>query len=73
MEWFGETWGAPINQMCERTTTPVQEECIFCNHPIQAGDRGFVMPYLKDDMTTEAVASHLRCFIRSIGVRDPNE
>ncbi len=48
MQWFGESWGAPICKENKRITTPVEEVCGLCGEPIQVGDAGVRMPFAGD-------------------------
>ena len=44
MKWFGESWGAPVNETVEHAETPVGELCSRCTGPIKAEDRGVIIP-----------------------------
>jgi hypothetical protein len=67
MKWFGESWGAPVNEDTQHVDTPVGEYCAQCDEPIQENDKGFVMPHINTYVQTEA-SWHLRCFLKNIGV-----
>lgn len=59
MNWFGESWDAPINDPTEHVETPVGIECGHCEERIVAGDRGvYVNGY--------ASPLHFECFMRGI-------
>ena len=40
VRWFGESWGAPINDPRSHVTTPVDERCIECLLLIKSDDQG---------------------------------
>lgn len=61
MRWFGESWGAPVNEECEQGPTPVGEQCLECEREIGEKDQGVLIPYLD----VEAAYHHL-CFLRAI-------
>lgn len=48
MKWFGLSWGAPVNESCEKVATPVGEECGRCGVAIKPSDRGFVMMHISE-------------------------
>jgi hypothetical protein len=87
MKWFGEPWPsaeerAPIcDDDKDQDRTPVGSLCIGCGEPIEADDRGVLMPYAgrpdKYTMFRRAhpaldvgwlpyVAEHIDCLIRSV-------
>lgn len=68
MKWFGESWGAPVNESAEHTETPVGGVCIYCNVMITPEDRGFVLPYISDEEDLDEVAFHYQCFLRDLGI-----
>ncbi len=69
MQWFGESWGAPICSHTEHTATPAGKSCIECDVEIHLTDSGVILPYLSDNGLTEAIY-HRACFLRSIWGRD---
>lgn len=62
VRWFGESWGAPINDPRARIETPAAEKCIDCSRWIMNDDQGVRIP------SREFVYYHLDCFLRDIGV-----
>ncbi len=69
MHWFGpESWGAPVCETNPRTPTPVGERCEDCGEGIVAGDKGvqFIL-----ERGPWALAFHLRCFMRTLGITMP--
>lgn len=45
MRWFGESWGAPVNETTDHVDTPVGESCAQgCGRPIAEGDQGVLIP-----------------------------
>lgn len=73
MKWFS---GQPTTPACEdafneRVDVPVGWECVWCEEPIEAGQRGFMIPHLEGERGKfHEVAYgrpwHHECFIRSI-------
>ena len=68
MKWFGETWHAPVNDICERTPYPLDTVCGHCGNPILNTDRDLLMPYLAPDEVTDQLAFHIDCFLDMIGI-----
>lgn len=63
MTWFGASWGAPINEICEHQQTPVGEVCTWCLDPIEPWAAGVVMTHWSaEEMSRQP--KHLECFIR---------
>jgi hypothetical protein len=44
VRWFGESWGAPVNETTEHVETPVGQPCEECRVQIKADDSGFLIP-----------------------------
>jgi hypothetical protein len=68
MQWFGESWGAPICSTCEHSATPVGKLCIECGIPIDERDSGFLVPYLSRERRYAEVAYHRDCFLNDLGI-----
>lgn len=66
MRWFGEDWGAPVCEEAEHVDTPVDNQCLYCPHPIDEGDVGFEMPYLGRAGRISVVFAHRDCLLRVI-------
>lgn len=64
--WFGDSWGAPVCEMCPHIETPIGRACGGCRVPIVAGDQGFAFPYFDPEGHDATIPYHLRCFIDSI-------
>jgi hypothetical protein len=47
--FFGQRWDAPVVDDAEWRPTPVGEPCSLCDHEIEAGDQGFIRPYVYGD------------------------
>ena len=47
MEWFGPSWGGHLCDPAEHTDTPVGEDCLACDEPIEDGDQGILAPCLE--------------------------
>jgi hypothetical protein len=71
MQWFGESWGAPICRDGEHIATPVGKVCTGCEKEINEGDPGFVLPFLTYPGTkyTEAFY-HRDCLLATFGLGD---
>lgn len=70
MQWFGRSWGAPINAECARCATPVGEPCLHCGELIVDGDQGIVIPHCGNNTITRAPLHcdcHIRMIVGSIG------
>lgn len=48
MRWFGESWGAPVNDDVPHAPTPAGEPCLFCAKPILEDDQGYLVPGITD-------------------------
>lgn len=62
MRWFGP---APFSPICNdpevaHVPTPVGRPCLWCDEPIEAGERGYFYS------GTEPPAIHYACFVRQI-------
>jgi len=69
IKWFGESWGAPINEQAQRVGTPIDQNCIACTKPIYWGDQGFVVAYLGIGAERSGeVVYHKDCFFKDIGI-----
>lgn len=65
--WFGESWGAPVNEDGNHIDTPVGEHCVECGVVITDGDQGFVIPHLGDEGTS---TYHKACFFKTLGITE---
>jgi hypothetical protein len=54
MRWFGESWGAPVNEPGIESMTPIGTRCGVCRQEIEAWDRGFLVPAAGDLEAIEA-------------------
>lgn len=67
MRWFGESWGAPINELDQHAPTPVDAECAHCHTPILEDDIGFLLPRYNDSpedvLPFIEIAYHHACFM----------
>lgn len=64
---FGPPWDAPAYDNGTKAPTPVGEFCLDCDEPILGGQRGVILPYLRDGgRTTTMEPHHLSCFLWSI-------
>jgi len=68
--WFGEPWPSPEERapVCEddayRRETPVGAECMYCEVPVAAGDRGMIVPHLGGERATTVM--HVDCMLRAV-------
>lgn len=65
MRWFGESWGAPINEDVPHAPTPVGEQCEGCHQPVEDGDQGVLIPDAGWVIPVERPFHH-RCFLAGI-------
>lgn len=72
MQWFGETWGAPICDDEDHMETPTGELCPVCEKPINSKDQGVELPYLDEDSDVDYLDYHLDCFLEHIGLKPAN-
>ena len=63
VRWFGESWGAPMNDPRTQVPTPTWERC-DCGQPILTGDQGLSIPKSEGGR----VFYHLVCFYQSLGL-----
>jgi hypothetical protein len=56
MRWFGESWGAPLNEDCPQVTAPVGQRCIWCYELILDHETGVIY--------SNGPAVHKECFFR---------
>jgi hypothetical protein len=68
MQWFGESWGAPVCSPGRRTDIPVGTRCDRCALRIHVGDRGLVMMMFDSRLegTPELRVYHLECFLVTV-------
>lgn len=74
MRWFGENWGAPVNDACDHAPTPAGEECFVCIERIEVKDNGLLIPVLTGSANPAWIerAAHYACFVdQLIGARLP--
>lgn len=46
MNWFGESWGAPVCEPASRVETPVGTRCARCGERFEAREAGLRVPFL---------------------------
>lgn len=69
MQWFGQSWGAPICDPQDHAATPVGEHCGWCEEPITEEDSGVLIPHVGAPFRAHeyvTVPYHRECFIRQI-------
>ena len=63
--WFGESWGAPVNEEGQHLPTPVGDLCVECAQKIEETDQGMLIPFA--GMTPMVLMGyHLTCFLSTI-------
>ena len=67
VQYFGESWGAPVNEEVAQVATPVGDLCLHCHLPIQDGDQGYLIPYLPTQGSPRLAPRHRKCLAREIG------
>lgn len=68
--FFGEPWDAPATDGQPRVATPVGQKCLWCSMPIVEGDRGFIVPAMRQtpagDWYADPLPQHRECQLRSV-------
>ena len=65
MRWFGESWGAPVNDETEHIDTPVDNLCWYCDRLIDEDDQGFELLRMTDEGPFVMIV-HRDCLLRVI-------
>jgi hypothetical protein len=65
VRWFGDSWGAPINDPRTWVETPTNELCAECMKWIESDDSGIRIPGVE---ASGYVSFHKKCFFHTIGV-----
>lgn len=68
MQWFGDSWGAPVCAQTEHVAAPVGKICVECKREIGPDDSGFILPYIPyppQGRFTEAYY-HRDCFLDTL-------
>lgn len=68
VQWFGESWGAPVNKTARHALTPVGQPCMRCGIPIRRDDRGLLVVHCTETSLTGRVDAvrrpwHHHCFV----------
>ena len=67
MNYFGKPWDAPVTEFVDQGPTPVGELCLWCEEPIQDGDRGILLPCIGlENEQVRIRPEHLECHLRQI-------
>jgi hypothetical protein len=64
VQWFGPSWGAPINDPEHEVPVPVGAPCARCKHPLGDGAKGVAVA--ASDGTRLPYA--LGCFLTELGI-----
>jgi hypothetical protein len=74
MQWFGDSWGAPICATCEHVATPIGKICVDCEGEIRSEDSGFVVPFVPYPPKGWSEAFYHRdCFVRTFNPIRPKK
>jgi hypothetical protein len=74
VRWFGESWGAPINDPRAQISNPVDTKCIDCGRYIESDDQGVGILSVGIDHSLDGyVYYHLDCFMRMLGLTPTGE
>ena len=68
MRWFGESWGAPINEDVEHAVTPVGKPCLRCGIDIEIHDQGLLVPLVGVTSVTDE-PWHIQCWMDELGIQ----
>jgi hypothetical protein len=66
MQWFGDSWGAPVCDETAHVATPTGQPCLYCKKAILAEDIGFLIPCVRETVTTEPW--HYECLVQSLNL-----
>ncbi len=72
MNWFGETWNAPVCDPENHVDTPIGEWCSQCKQKIQEQDKGLMVPHDMGGTVTERPV-HIKCFLVMVGLAEHAE
>jgi hypothetical protein len=67
VRWFGESWGAPVNDPRAKIDTPLGTRCLECMLWIKNGDQGF---RIDGGENPGFSYFHKKCFLAAIGAPD---
>lgn len=65
MRFFGEPWASAVCDYGEQVPTPVGEDCLLCDEPIVASDRGLMMTGERGGRWS-LLPIHRECELRSV-------
>ena len=69
MEWFGPSWGAPMNKTCQEADVP-DWPCHICGEEFAPRDQGVLTPFVGDPEGRGKAAFHRRCFMENLGLEN---
>jgi len=69
LQWFGESWGAPICDPADHADTPTGQACARCEKPIEPGAQGLLVLHVGDIKPPERLPWHLDCWLESLGIK----
>ena len=69
VQFFGTRWDAPVVDNAVEAPIPVGELCLYCDEPIETGDRGLFTTYVDlgadGKPESHARAVHMECNLRA--------
>jgi hypothetical protein len=68
VRWFGQSWGAPVNDPRAHMSVPLGEWCIHCKVHFDHGDQGFGIAAHTSIAANGQVFYHRNCLFDEIGV-----
>jgi hypothetical protein len=71
VRWFGDSWGAPMNDPRARIDTPTHRQCLGCFRWIESDAQGVQIAASPEVAPEGTVVYHLDCFLEEIGVPIP--
>jgi len=63
---FGEPWDAPACEGAPHVPVPVGELCAWCQTPILAGERGLLIPAVRNPGRAATEPWHRECMVREM-------
>jgi hypothetical protein len=71
VKWFGNPWGAPVNETVSRTERPLGVPCASCLVPIADNDNGVLIPTFRKGVGMAMARPveepwHIGCFLATV-------
>lgn len=71
MRWFGQSWGAPVNDPRAEMSVPLGERCVRCDEDFEHGDQGFGVAAHTSIAANGQVFFHKDCLLAEVGAVIP--